>query len=68
MQSTLSVPNVVKAGERCQTYTGKWQPVAHAKRKRAAFEEEIRGEGEQGAGSIAPQNEDKRINRSSLSG
>lgn len=33
-----------KAGERCHTYTGKWQPVAHAKRKRAAFEAEIRGE------------------------
>ena len=31
-----------KAGERCRTFTGKWQPVAHAKRKRAAFEEEMR--------------------------
>ena len=31
-----------KPGERCHTYTGKWQPVAHAKRKHLAFEEEMR--------------------------
>ena len=31
-----------KVGERCRTHTGKAQPVAHAKRKRAAFEEEMR--------------------------
>jgi hypothetical protein len=31
-----------KPGERCRTYTGKWQPVAHAKRKRAAFEADMR--------------------------
>ena len=31
-----------KPGERCHTYTGKWQPVAHAKRKHIAFEEEMR--------------------------
>jgi len=31
-----------KAGERCHTFTGKWQPVAHAKRKHLAFEEEMR--------------------------
>jgi hypothetical protein len=31
-----------KAGERCHTYTGKMQPVSHGKRKRAAFEEEMR--------------------------
>jgi hypothetical protein len=31
-----------KPGERCRTLTGKWQPVAHAKRKRVAFEEEMR--------------------------
>jgi hypothetical protein len=30
-----------KPGERCRTFAGKWQPVAHAKRKRAAFEEEM---------------------------
>jgi hypothetical protein len=33
-----------KPGERCHTYTGKWQPVAHAKRKHRAFEEEMRRE------------------------
>jgi hypothetical protein len=33
-----------KPGERCHTYTGKWQPVAHAKRKHLAFEEEMRRE------------------------
>jgi len=33
-----------KPGERCRTYTGKWQPVAHAKRKHLAFEEEMRRE------------------------
>jgi len=33
-----------KAGERCHTFTGKWQPVAHAKRKHVAFEEEMRRE------------------------
>jgi hypothetical protein len=26
-----------RPGERCRTDTGKWQPVAHAKRKLAAF-------------------------------
>ncbi|HVP49878.1 MAG TPA: hypothetical protein VMT56_01515 [Candidatus Bathyarchaeia archaeon] len=31
-----------KPGERCHTYTGKWQPVAHPKRKRLAFEEKMR--------------------------
>ena len=31
-----------KPGERCHTYTGKWQPVAHTKRKQIAFEEEMR--------------------------
>jgi hypothetical protein len=31
-----------KPGQRCQTHTGKWQPVAHATRKRAAFEEDMR--------------------------
>jgi len=31
-----------KPGERCRTFTGKMQPVSHAKRKRAAFEEELR--------------------------
>jgi hypothetical protein len=30
-----------KPGERCHTYTGKWQPVAHAKRKHIAFEQEM---------------------------
>ena len=29
-----------KPGERCHTHTGKLTPVSHAKRKRAAFEEE----------------------------
>lgn len=29
-----------KPGERCHTVTGKLTPVSHAKRKRAAFEEE----------------------------
>ena len=36
-----------KPGERCRTFTGKWQPVAHAKRKHLAFEEEMRREAEQ---------------------
>jgi hypothetical protein len=31
-----------KAGERCHTRTGKAQPVQHARRKRAAFEEDMR--------------------------
>jgi hypothetical protein len=31
-----------KPGERCHTYTGKWQPVAHARRKHIAFEQEMR--------------------------
>jgi hypothetical protein len=31
-----------KPGERCHTYTGKWEPAAHAKRKHIAFEEEMR--------------------------
>jgi hypothetical protein len=42
-----------KPGERCHTFTGKWQPVAHAKRKRAAFEEEMR----QSQGNPAPVSE-----------
>jgi hypothetical protein len=29
-----------KPGEKCHTLTGKLTPVSHAKRKRAAFEEE----------------------------
>ena len=33
-----------KAGERCHTFTGKWQPVAHAQRKHLAFEQEMRRE------------------------
>lgn len=46
-----------KAGERCHTLTGKWQPVAHAKRKHLAFEEEMRRE----AGDVfaAPSRADK---------
>ena len=31
-----------KAGERCHTHTGKAQPVAHARRKKLAFEEDMR--------------------------
>ncbi|HVP55648.1 MAG TPA: hypothetical protein VMU45_11690 [Candidatus Eisenbacteria bacterium] len=31
-----------KPGERCRTYTGKMQPVSHVRRKRLAFEEEMR--------------------------
>jgi hypothetical protein len=31
-----------KSSERCHTHAGKWQPVAHTKRKRIAFEEEMR--------------------------
>jgi len=42
-----------KPGERCHTYTGKWQPVTHAKRKRAAFEEEIRLTSKQAGASPA---------------
>ena len=38
-----------KAGERCHTRTGKMQPVSHARRKRAAFEEEMRHQAEEGA-------------------
>jgi hypothetical protein len=38
-----------KAGERCRTRTGKMQPVSHARRKRAAFEEEMRRQAEEGA-------------------
>ena len=36
-----------KPGERCHTHTNKWQPVAHAKRKHLAFEEEMRRQGEE---------------------
>ena len=38
-----------KAGERCHTRTGKMQPVSHARRKRAAFEEEMRRQADEGA-------------------
>ena len=31
-----------KAGERCHTRTGKMQPVSHARRKRLAFDEDMR--------------------------
>ena len=33
-----------KPGERCHTFTGKATPVSHARRKRAAFEEELRSQ------------------------
>jgi len=33
-----------KAGVRCNTRTGKAQPVAHARRKRLAFDEKMRRE------------------------
>ncbi len=38
-----------KAGERCHTRTGKSQPVSHAKRKHAAFEEEMRRQADETA-------------------
>ena len=41
-----------KAGERCHTRTGKAQPVAHAKRKRAAFEEEMRRQSSEVAAEV----------------
>jgi len=49
-----------KPGERCHTYTGKWQPVAHAKRKQIAFAEEMRREaaGEEAAPVAASTKED----------
>jgi hypothetical protein len=31
-----------KAGDRCHTLTGKANPVSHAKRKRLAFDQEMR--------------------------
>ena len=34
-----------KPGARCCTYTGKMQPVSHTRRKRAAFEEDMRRHG-----------------------
>ena len=36
-----------KAGERCNTRTGKLQPVSHARRKRLAFDEKMRREAEE---------------------
>ena len=36
-----------KPGERCHTYTGKIQPVSHARRKRVAFEEEMRNQADE---------------------
>ena len=47
-----------KPGERCHTFTGKWQPVAHAKRKQAAFEEEMRHKGPEEE-TVAPASETK---------
>jgi len=44
-----------KPGERCHTFTGKWQPVAHAKRKHIAFEEEMRHQAEEAA-SVSDEN------------
>ena len=44
-------------GERCRTFTGKWQPVAHAKRKHLAFEEEMRREAEQTVSASDPNSE-----------
>ena len=38
-----------KPGERCRTFTGKMQPVSHAKRKHVAFEEEMRRQAEEAA-------------------
>jgi hypothetical protein len=35
-----------KAGERCNTRTGKAQPVSHARRKRLAFDERMRRQAE----------------------
>ena len=37
-----------KAGERCNTRTGKAQPVSHARRKRLAFDEKMRRDAEEG--------------------
>jgi hypothetical protein len=42
-----------KPGERCHTSTGKMQPVAHVKRKRAAFEEEMHRQGDDGGAAAA---------------
>ena len=53
-----------KAGERCDTYTGKWYPVAHGKRKQIAFAEEMcRDPAEEEADEHAMTSKERHTNR-----
>jgi hypothetical protein len=54
-----------KAGQRCNTQTGKATPVSHARRKRFAFDEKMRREADEGA-PVAPTRKLRNLTNSTL--